>query len=200
MSPSRFNARLGRAGALVWDHQDVKASLVDRAFVGRRKDFFALHAIVRRITEALSHPREPIKSIWTESGWPSLRGSTLNCLHKFSTCALRQETLRAICLIAQRAKKMPFRVPAISAGSRPQYAAGTISSGVANSATRSRRGRTSLSFSFSRPQPADTSTFGAPAPTASGNHHSIKISPRFLSPSSVSTAANKRFRSTNHGW
>lgn len=30
--------------------------------------------------------------------------------------------------------------------------------------------------------------------------HSIKISPRFLWPSSVSTAANRRFRSTNHGW
>jgi hypothetical protein len=41
VTPRRFNAGRGCAGALVRYHQHVKARLADRAFVGRRKDLIA---------------------------------------------------------------------------------------------------------------------------------------------------------------
>jgi hypothetical protein len=44
--PRGFNSSLSRAGALVRDHQDVKASLADRAFVGRRKDLIAVRIVM----------------------------------------------------------------------------------------------------------------------------------------------------------
>jgi hypothetical protein len=48
VTPSGFNAGRGRAGALVLDHQDVKLRFADCAFVGRRKDLGAGHAVVRQ--------------------------------------------------------------------------------------------------------------------------------------------------------
>jgi shikimate dehydrogenase-like protein len=46
--PRRLDPRRGRAGALIWDNQDVKASFPDRAFVRPRKHLVAVRAVVRQ--------------------------------------------------------------------------------------------------------------------------------------------------------
>jgi hypothetical protein len=47
-APSGFNSRRGRALPLVRDREHVKASLADRAFVGRRQILVAVRAVMRQ--------------------------------------------------------------------------------------------------------------------------------------------------------
>ena len=62
VTPSRFNSRFGRSGTLDQD--------ANRAFLKRRKDYFAVRAIVRQDHLGFAPPRERIQSMCTDSELP----------------------------------------------------------------------------------------------------------------------------------